>query len=489
MRRRNFWYYLTPPIAIGAAGMFVTVPIVTRYLGPEDYGLFALLSAFVAPVAITSAGVPALLGGNFFRVTPAERVSLFSTAIAVEVGLKIAVALSLMLLAPFILPLLVDTYEPVHRRYYLLLLTGTTLNVFGAAISPLLVYLERARTHAVLEVSGWVVGATTSVVSVAAFDVGVESLFLGFAAAGAWWFLVGLWAVRDHLTIALHRRWVRDIIRVGLPTTPANIIVTITESFVRVLVQRRVSLAALGLYAHSMNYRTVFAMGFKAFNRVFVPPLVRAFSNGTLPSTAREAVRQWYVVIFLVGFVTIAFAPDAIALLTHGKFTDSAPLVVFWSFLLPVFTLGTAYTQYLFAMKRNVYVASATSVSAVLTVALAVLGIQFWGTLGVVAAAVIGNFALQSVLRYRARKLGCPRFGDRVFLSVVGALAALAFLHTNIHLPLWFRTIEVAVIAVILIVAFGGPRRFVPRIPHVMRSYEEGSPSPVESSVWPPIPR
>jgi O-antigen/teichoic acid export membrane protein len=456
---RSFLLFLLPAVTTGLVGLFVMVPITTYYLEPRDFGVVAFLAALLAPFGpLSSAGAPWVVGGNYFHINAEARRSLLFHVLLVDLVLKGVVLLALWLSAPLALPFLMPDFEARHIDFFRIMLAATLCSGFWPTISYLLVVQRRAGLHAVIEICQYLAGALTTVVCLATLGLTTVSLVLGnFAAALALFCFCAVYAARQ-VRPSLDRAWLREIAVRGTPSIPANLSEMVASVSDRYFLGRWSGLDQLGIYSHSLQYRTAFAAGSKAFGRTFGPAALEAYAAGKSLPKLTGLLRPWYGVCAAGGVLVTLFSEDAVRLLTHDKFTAAAPLVPIWFGLVLSFALGTPYSQFLVATKRSRWVAWASMVSSGFAVALAAVGTWFLGAVGAALAVVGSNLALQLIFRRHALRFGCAPVGEAWFVAAVAATVAAYAVTYWLGAGLTARVLTAVLAVPALVAAFGVAR-------------------------------
>lgn len=433
--KENFFYFLLPSLLTGVLGFFLLVPFTTYYLDPADFGVFALLTALTMPIGpLSSTGVSWVLGGSFFKIDEEQRrVLLFNVALT-DLALKAFWVTAFWLLAPQVLSLCLRDVGSQYLLWFRLSLISVLLNAFWPTVSYHLVLSKKGRRHAVFEILPWIAGTTMSIVALSALGWKTEALFWSPIAAGSVLFLLNVWHLRQEVACRLDRSWMKEILFVGLPSIPANLVEMLRNSLDRLFLERWLNLTTLGIYSHSLGYRNLFTVGTKAFSRVFSPHALEAFSKDRDHAPLDSRLNLWYVLTGCAGLPIMFFAEEAITILTHGKFIAAAVLVKIWFLLVLCFSYAIPYNSYLQETKRTGHLATTDILVNIVFLILAVPAIRFWGPFGAALNYISGNFILQLVRHRIAASFGCRSFSQRGLWSALVVLSA-GILITNGFAP------------------------------------------------------
>ena len=414
--KKNFLYYLLPSIIIGGASSLIMVPLTTYYLDPKDFGIAAIINAVTMPLGpLASTGVAWVLSAHYFVIDESQRkIMLFNLLVFDLISRFIWVAL-FWLLSPWLLPVIIKDFQPQYLFFFRLSLIALFLTTLWSSISALIVLQQRGFVHALFEVGQWLFGAIATVVCLVILRYRTLTLFLAPIASSAFSFFLGLLYVRKYITVKFVKKWLREMLKVGLPSMPTDFSEMARNISDRYFIQRWLNLSVLGLYSHSQSYRNMFIMGHRASMRTLSPIAIEIFSTGGSPQRLDLALKKWYGLLCAGGIFVTFFSREIVTILTHGKFTAAAPLVPIWYLMLFAFTYSYVYTNYLLVKKRNLFIMYMTIFVNICAIAFTGWAVFYFGIMGATVAIVLATLALQVAKKVYAAILGCPEVGDRYF--------------------------------------------------------------------------
>ena len=407
----------------------VVLPIVTRLLGPSEYGVVALtLSLNVVIVALVGLGVPAAITREYFaddRPDEARgRALVLSTGLLALAGAGVVLA-SLPVWGP-----------AVADGENLALVIGIGMAIpaaTAAAASSLLLVQERpaAFTLVVLisSLGAQLLGTCGLLV------LGREAVFYlaGFFAGVALAALVGLGVAGALRSRPASRQVLSGALALGLPTVPHSIALYVLALGDRIVIQAISGSSAVG------RYQVAYALGglgtvlLSALQRAWVPITFSAESQDRWPNLARMAT----LVVRLGALVAaglVAVAPLGLAFLAPQSYepADLVPVVALvaaaaipWAIYLPM-------TQVLFWERRTGSLAWITPVSAILNLILVLVLIPPLGLEGAAAATLAAVIVQAGLCALAANRVaGVPwQWGSMLRtggagLAAVGVVAAM----------------------------------------------------------------
>ena len=406
------------------------VPITTYYLNPKDFGVFAILSAVTMPIGpLASTGVTWVLAGNYHTTNESQRKILFFNILLLDFVLKSFWIFVFWLSSPLLLPIIIKDFELRYGFYFKLSLISALLTAFWPSISYFIILQQKGRIHAIFEVSQWVGGALVTISCLTILKFSTITLFLGPLASGVISCVTSLWYVRNYINPKLSKKWLMEIFKIGIPSIPLNLFEMITNISDRYFIQRWDNLYQLGIYTHSLNYKSIFTMGSRAFIRTFSPYAIETFSKGFDRKNLAQKIIKWYGLLGITGIFIVLFSYEIVNILTHGKFVSAAPLVPIWFLLILSFAYGTLYTQFLVVHKKNTFMVYSGLLINIFFIGITAIFIYKFGIMGGVISIVLSNFITQLSRRIYATKLSCEVIGEKEFLSIVSIILGVYIVH------------------------------------------------------------
>ena len=141
------------------------------------------------------------------------------------------------------------------------------------------------------------------------------------------------------------------------------------------------------------------------------------------------------------------FSKDLLALLTHNKFVDAAPLVVVWVFLMVCHSVGMPNAQFLLSRKATGTLAYLQTTISVAFIGVTAVATYFFGIYGACVSIVASNLLLQIAYVSRARKMGCQYRGSAFALVPAILIAVSAVLNHFWQFPFYQRVLFVILFA------------------------------------------
>jgi O-antigen/teichoic acid export membrane protein len=385
-------YTLTNALSAGVP--FLMLPVLTRVLQPEEYGLVAMFGVVVGVLgALTGLNVHGAVGVRYFERDRVDLPRYVGTCLAILLASTLAVAAIVAVLLPWL-----QDWTKLPGRW---LLVAVLVSGAQFVIQTQLVLWQCARQP-------WRFAGLR--LSQAGLDAGL-SLALVLGAGLAWEGRAGGIAIAAFLAAAaaLFLLWrsgaaalppargqARDALAFGVPLVPHALGGMLIAMVDRFMISNVLDVASTGIYMVALQIGMVLGLFTDAFNKAFAPWLMESLRQDS-QERDRRIVRWTYAYfagVTLVALVIGWIAPGLLGVLVGEKYRAAAPIVVF-------ITLGYAFggmyymvTNYVFFAGRTGRLAAVTLTSGVLNVVASWWLLQRNGLVGAAQAFMLAQATL-----------------------------------------------------------------------------------------------
>jgi O-antigen/teichoic acid export membrane protein len=314
-----------------AAGQFVgflLIPLYTRYLTPDDYGVLQVFQVTIAIVfVILVMGLTTALFRSYFAYEDEDKrravvstVFVFLTIVSAVVTILL-IALSGVFSSGF--------FNSGDYTYYFQLSFITVFCEIGIVIGlTVLRAREESTKYAMLTVIRLVVGITLNIIFVVALGKGVLGILQGTLIAAAVTYILLLATVirKSGWTLSLYE--LKKMLAFGLPLVPANLASWIITMADRYFLQFMSTPDELGLY--SLGYR--FGL---VINAILVVPFSLAWTPFLYSVAKEEKAKETYsrvltYFLFVASFFVLALSvlsKEVIAIMATPVFYDAHKVI------------------------------------------------------------------------------------------------------------------------------------------------------------------
>lgn len=392
--------------AASAAVVFLTLPILTRILTPDDFGILGLLAATFGILTAVVGLSPNLIVSARFAILSREALrELISASVPVTLVTGAVAWLATLAAAR------VWTEWRVPAWVLFFLTAMAMLGVYRNLGLTVFQMEHRPKAYATIEVGAALFAGVLALVLVIGFDFDWRGKFVADAAAAV---LFGsgllIWlARRGYLTFSVSSERLRDLVVSSLPLSVHTLAYWALNAQDRYFIGVMVGVGAVGVYSVAYTLGQALNLVHTGVIRGFSPYFYERARMGE--SERLEIVRFTYMYVLLSLLLWAAFALAAwlVAPTYLGPTFASGIAIVQWVALAYTFNaIRNCMIGYLYIADRTGLIGALTAGAAVLNAVLNFLFIRWWGVLGAAIATAVtfaAVAALTTVLAVRVHPM------------------------------------------------------------------------------------
>jgi O-antigen/teichoic acid export membrane protein len=417
----------------GRAVQFLMVPILTRALTRDVYGVGDLVMAYAQTVVLLLVfGMDSALVRFFYQEPDREaRRRMVTTSLLFRVALVLVAVAFLAPLAPRLAPGLMGS--AVYGKYLLIGALTLPFTLLALFMNDVLRVTFQPLKFITVNLAQTVVTAAVSLWLVLQHHLGVAGVLYGKLAGDAAAALLGLVLIRLSLTRAFDLEVLKRMLRFGWPIVPAAFCYGIIGAADRFFLQRARGLADVGTYAVAVKFFAVAMMGVSAFSLAFFP---FAHARSQEPGAPRLYARVFSLYMAAAGFLGIlvgGFAPEIVAVAVPPEYRDAARPALLLTFAAVAY--GAYYVSCLgiqLSLKTALLGVTA-ALAAVIAVAANALLVPRYGPMGAAAATWLGNVVLAVATYLVAQSVHRLPFRGGKIAGLYALALALTFIAQRLH--------------------------------------------------------
>ncbi len=399
---------------ISKAVPFFMLPILTKYLSPEEYGVLAIFLIFISIYsALVGMSVNTNISKNFYHVSKAELSNIIG---------NIFYILMTTLSVYFIFTLGISSQFDTIFAIPSWLLLGVPFIAFMQMINNLNTTIlrneQRAYMFGVFEVFLTVLTMLVTIICLVVFELGWQSQVVGIFIGGIVFSIIGIIYMykRGYITMQYNSEKIKSILHISVPLIPSylgGIIIAVSD---RIFIEQMVGLGAVGLYAVGYTFGMVVMLFTDAFIKAWSPWFYKNIAN---PTNSKKQQIVKYTYIFIVGLFILAGATSVVAEFILPYFVDKkfygASEFIFWIALgYAVRGVYQIFFPYLVHISRTSFLGLSSMIAAIVNLILNYLLIDIYGAIGAAYATVVA-FAVSALLVfwYQQKNFYMPWFARR----------------------------------------------------------------------------
>lgn len=346
--------------ATSAAVPLLILPIMTRVLSPEEYGMVAMFAVVVSILAaLTGLSIHGAVGVRYFERAQYDLPQYISTCMLILVGSAGATAVLVYAGSSWL-----ETVTKIPKAW---LMIGVLVASAQFVVQMRLVVWQcasQAWRYGALRIAQAVVDAAASLIMVLALGLAWEGRTGGYALAAAIAGAVALLSLRygGWLPWRAKPGYALDALKFGVPLIPhvvGGLLLALVDRFV---ISNVLDVGSTGIYVVAVQVGMVLGLVVDSFNKAFAPWLTKNLSRADRTGDS-AMVRFTYVCFAAVILIAIMFglaAPWLLPALVGENFRAAGPIIIY-------IALGHAFTGMYYMVATYIFVAGRTSSLAGMT--------------------------------------------------------------------------------------------------------------------------
>lgn len=367
---------------VNASIPFLLLPILTRVLSPEDYGIIAMFTILLTLTnAFVGLSVQGAVNVNYFKLD-SERFSEYITSC---IFLLVLSALGVFVILSFS-GVWLEKLLGIPYKWILIAVTISFFQFLTKLQLTVWVVKGEAIKYGTLQISNTAINTLLSLFFI--FTVGMlwEGRLLGQMIAIVIFGLLAIFLLykqslfKKPLTLKLD---MQDALKFGLPLIPHVIGAFAIYSMDRVIITNFLGTVAVGIYMVGVQLGQAMGLLADSLNKVFSPWLMKSLSNEDIDKSV--IVKKTYVSMFFIlcvggiwGATTTYFLPYIVG----SEFQEAKPII--WIVCLGFSLQGLYYlvTNYIFFTKKTKLLAMITFTSGLINIPLTYILVKYYGIEG-----------------------------------------------------------------------------------------------------------
>ena len=368
---------------------FLMLPIYTRYLSPEDYGINSYTHTIIMFLFVlgTFALNTYVLRYYFIHEEAEERRTLLGTIHLTIIGLNV-----------LILGLVLYRVRQDAIKFVALGLTRTVLTVLLTLF--FVVYQKRG-----------LLGSFEAQIYVL---VPYSIVYFAVMQRYARW----------------HIRWeyLKEGLRFSSPLLPGVICYQMLSVSDRIILERNVGIGELGIYNVACQMAFVLNIIIQSGYRAIEPELFRRYGKDDFYDFMRKTQSFFFFVIYVSAFALCLYSQEVFFVMTTEAFHGGYLLVP--ALIIGVIMVGqnVIYGGVLQGEKRTKIIGAATVVGAVISVVINLLLIPLWGTYAAATASAVSFFVMNTILFCSMTYPGKTMYRETILVCLIPGISYPLFL-------------------------------------------------------------
>ncbi|WP_186175672.1 lipopolysaccharide biosynthesis protein [Vibrio jasicida] len=394
---KNTYVYLFSNI-LNAAIPFILLPILTRYLSPDEYGQIAMFQTMLT-------GIGAFIGLN--TVGAANRKFYDDNLSLNETRMFNGSCLQILIFTLFIATVAVTVAEGFLANFlsipsewlYLALLVSSCTFLINFRLGQWQVR-KSATKYGLLQVGNSILNMSLTLILIVFYDEGAKGRIDALLYAGVMSATVAIFLLyKDQLVSlrSINKGHIKEALNFGMPLVPHVFGAFLLTAADRFVINDRLGLADAGIYMVAVQVSMALTIVFDAINKAYVPWLFERLKRNDEKEKLVIVKNTYIYFLCVLSLAAVSFfiGPVMITLVVGDEY-QAAGRIIGWLCLGQVF--GGMYlmvTNYIFYAKKTGRLSLVTIGSGLLNLLTMLVLVNY---LGIEGAAI--SFALSKMIQF-----------------------------------------------------------------------------------------
>nr|WP_321268051.1 oligosaccharide flippase family protein [uncultured Sulfurimonas sp.] len=386
---KNSFFYVLGDV-LNKAVPFFMLPVLTRYLTPEDYGIISVFTVFVSILAVfTGLSIHGAINVNFFKMKKEDLKVFVGNCIIILNISSFIVLFFVYMLHPLIVEKLNIGIEWIVVAVILAFAQFlTTINL------GLWMVEQKPKPYSVYQISQTLTVTLLSITMIVGFGMNWEGQLLATIIGTIMFSVISFVFIikRGYLIFKPNKEYMKEALKFGVPLIPHSLASWAKTGADRIVITSILGASATGLYTVGYQLSLVILVLVTAFNKSWSPYLYKTLANNPSIETKKKMVKFTYfyfigILIFsyLFAYLVELFVPCFLG----KKFVASINFVFYFSIAFAFQGMYLMVTNYIFYVNKNYLLTYITFSIGLLHVVLLYIFINMNGAVGAAQVSVI----------------------------------------------------------------------------------------------------
>lgn len=411
------------PLLVGNLLPFATLPILTRILSTEDYGVLALAHVYSAVVGgLVNFGMVISYDRNYFqyRHDPRSSAALLFSSMAFVASLSVICLSLTFIFKGTLADRIIGT--SANGNILVVTLAAGCMLILNQFFYIYLRNSENARIYIRYTLTGNLMTVALSLYFVVVVRSGVIGLVWAPLISQ---FIVFVFLFRCFLRsypLSFDRSLLWESLRISFPLIPRMFLGTIDNQFDKYMIGLLGTLGGVGIYRIGQQIAMLGFSYMTQLENVFLPRVYRSMFDDPQRGgeTAGKTLTPFAYISIVVAMLIALFSEEVIALLTTPAFHSAADIVMILSVYCGFLFFGKIIgTQILF--RKKTFLTSVMGLAGLgLNIGLCIPFIKLWGSIGAAWAVLLANVLCRAPFFLIAQRLYRVHWEYRKLAAIYG---------------------------------------------------------------------
>ncbi|WLR44323.1 flippase [Bacillus carboniphilus] len=387
---------------------FLLLPVLTRYLSPEEFGVYSMFKVFVGLVfSVIGIGINGAITRMYYEKDDIDFPSYIGNSV-----ILVTISTTIIFLLFAVAPDFISSISSLPNSWIWLIIVTSYGKVLFQLILVVWQVKFRPISFGLFQVSQTVINFAISLVFVISLYMGWKGPILAEAISFGLFGLFSLLFLRKNksLSFNLNKQYMKHALKFGIPLIPHVLGMYIITASDRFFINNMVGVYEVGIYATGYQVGMILMILQDSFNKAWVPWLFERLKENDF-EFKRKIVKityVYFVTILFIAFILSLLSPWLLSFLVGEEYRNASVYIAWLAFGYAFNGMYKMVTNYIFYVEKTIYLAYVTGVTAIINIGLNFLLIKMNGAVGASQATMIAymiSFILTWLISSRAFKM------------------------------------------------------------------------------------
>lgn len=397
---------------------FLLLPVFTRYLSTEEYGILSYTESFMLLFSVLGTlGLNSYALRYYFERKDEESRKLLIGTVYMVIG----IANVILLVIGFItFPKLIEKYsiQVPWYPFFLLAIINNFLSSFNSI--PLVVYRVRqdSTKYVALNFSRFFLQLLLNICFVVFLEKGILGYYISTLIVNVPYFFVYLAIIKNVACFRISYNYVKEGLKFSLPLLPGSISFFFLTVADRIILERYVSLSDMGIYNIAISLSGALGMVIQSGYHAIEPEMFNKYAQPDYFPFIKKTQAYYFSAIYVMAMTIALYSQEVFAIMTAPSFHKGYHLV-------PIILIGIVmsgqniiYDGVLSAEKRTKIIGAISIIGACISLVFNVLVIPYLGTIAAALSRMV-SYVIMNVILFAAMTYPGKSISKELFSTLI----------------------------------------------------------------------
>jgi O-antigen/teichoic acid export membrane protein len=392
-------FIFTSSNVVRSAIPFLLLPILTRYLTPNDYGIVAtfqvLLSFAIVFINLNMHGAVAI---NYYKIEKED--------LRIYIGNVISIIFISFLITFFLILFLKNPLSHIIKfpeNWMPIIIVVAFFQSFFTIALTLWQAKQKALSYGLFQIAQTAMNVSISLILIVTYGWQWQGRVLGVVSASIIFGFISILILyhKKAFKFSINKSYIKDALIFGIPLVPHSMGTWIITSIDKVFINSMVDVASTGIYTVGYQVGMIIGLLSTSFNKAWAPFLFEKLKENNF-STKLRIVKFTYLYALCINLMALALsliAPAFLKIFVSNDFHLSYKYVFWISLGYAANGMYYMVVNYIFYVKKTYVLAWITFLSAGINIVLNFFFIKANGAIGAAQATTV-TFLISFILTW-----------------------------------------------------------------------------------------